>query len=107
MKNVVPWPVVRDRLPKPPNLEERVAEKLRDWQTQRIGNLDLPNLRKHLDSLQTELAKRLGITQSQLSRFERRRDHRVSSLRKYIEALGGRLEIIAVFPDERIRLKDV
>lgn len=107
MKNVIAWPVVRDQLPKPSNFEERVAEKAKEVHAQRIGRLGLPGVRKRVKKSQANVAEQLGITQSQLSRFERRRDHRVSSLRKYVEALGGRLEIVAVFPDERIRLKDV
>ncbi len=43
-------------------------------------------------------------TQSQVSETERRGDHRLSSLRRYIQALGGELENIANFGDRRVRL---
>jgi hypothetical protein len=42
----------------------------------------------------------------ELSRLESRNDHLTSTLRRYVEALGGRLEITAVFGERRIRLKD-
>jgi transcriptional regulator with XRE-family HTH domain len=51
------------------------------------------------DRRQSVLAKRLGVNQGQVSRIERQEDPRLSTLEKYIEALGGRLELVAVFED--------
>lgn len=42
---------------------------------------------------QQELAERLGMTQSMVSRIEKRRDPTLSSLHQYVEALGGELFI--------------
>jgi hypothetical protein len=53
---------------------------------------------------QVELASRLGTVQSGVSRIERREDLFLSTLVEYIEALGGHLEIAAIFDDERIPL---
>lgn len=39
-----------------------------------------------------------------MSELERRRELYLSTLREYVEALGGRLELAAVFPDERVRV---
>jgi hypothetical protein len=47
------------------------------------------------------------MTQSSLSDFERRDDHVLSVLRRYIKALGGELEVSAVFGDTRVKLKGV
>ncbi len=47
------------------------------------------------------------MTQAELSRFERREDRKLSTLRKYVEALGGELEIAAVFGNKRITLTGV
>jgi hypothetical protein len=47
------------------------------------------------------------MDQSELSKAERRSDHRVSTLRLYVEALGGELEIFARFGSERVRLEGV
>jgi DNA-binding Xre family transcriptional regulator len=52
------------------------------------------------------LAQRVEITQSQLSKMERREDHRISTLRRYVEALGGNLEICAVLNGKRIKLAE-
>jgi hypothetical protein len=46
------------------------------------------------------------MTQSELSRLESRDDHLTSTLRRYVEALGGTLEISAVFGKRRIKLTD-
>jgi predicted transcriptional regulator len=54
---------------------------------------------------QEELAHALDVSQSNISRVERSEDLYLSTLRGYVEALGGRLEINAVFPDRTIPLQ--
>jgi hypothetical protein len=49
----------------------------------------------------------MGIDQGQLSRFERSNDRKLSSLRQYVEALGGKLEVVAVIGARRHALRDV
>ncbi len=61
--------------------------------------LTLAELRKARDLTQTQLAAALETTQPGVSAIERRTDLYVSTLRSYVEALGGELEIRAVFPD--------
>jgi DNA-binding XRE family transcriptional regulator len=68
--------------------------------------LDLRTLREAVGLTQEELAQRIDITQSQLSKLERRPDHRLSTLRRYVAALGGRLEVTAVVDGKRVRLSD-
>lgn len=68
--------------------------------------MDLRALREAIGLTQGELAQRVEITQSQLSKMERREDHRISTLRRYVEALGGRLEICAVIDGKRIKLAE-
>ncbi len=67
---------------------------------------DLRTLREAMGLTQEELAHRIVITQSQLSKLERRPDHRISTLRRYVMALGGELEITAVVAGKRIRLAE-
>jgi transcriptional regulator with XRE-family HTH domain len=50
---------------------------------------------------QVDLARTLGQTQGHISRIESRNDLYLSTLRAYVEALGGELEVTAVFDDER------
>ena len=61
--------------------------------------LALAELRQQAEKTQTELAEVLGVTQTNISRIERANDLYVSTLKKYVEALGGRLELRAVFPN--------
>jgi DNA-binding Xre family transcriptional regulator len=63
--------------------------------------LALAELRQTRHVTQVQLAERLGISQGNVSRLEGRGDVYLSTLRNYIEALGGHLEIAAVFDDQR------
>jgi predicted transcriptional regulator len=53
---------------------------------------------------QVELAGRLEVTQGAITKLEHSDDVRVSTLRRYLEALGARLELVAVFDDEDRRV---
>ena len=68
--------------------------------------MDLRALREAVGLTQEELAKRVEVTQSQLSKLERRADHRITTLRRYVEALGGTLEICAIVDGKRIKLAE-
>jgi len=56
-------------------------------------------LRQALRRTQVEIAHELGINQDSVSRLEQRADILISTLRGYIEAMGGSLSIIAEFPN--------
>lgn len=58
-------------------------------------------LREELDLSQNDVARIAGMTQSEVSRFEQRDDHRLSMLRAMVSALGGQLEVTAVLPGGR------
>jgi transcriptional regulator with XRE-family HTH domain len=65
----------------------------------------LGELRRRLDLTQAVVADRLDVTQENISQIERgEADVRLSTLSRYIEALGGRLEIRAAFPGESVAL---
>ncbi len=51
---------------------------------------------------QVELGAALGVVQGEVSKIEHRSDLYLSTLVEYVEALGGRLEIRAVFPDREV-----
>jgi DNA-binding XRE family transcriptional regulator len=61
--------------------------------------LTLRELRKARKLTQVKMAKALGITQDSVSRLEKRSDLLLSTLRKTVEAMGGRLSLVAEFPD--------
>jgi transcriptional regulator with XRE-family HTH domain len=64
--------------------------------------MTLQELRARRGMTQAELAGRLSMQQAAVSKLETRSDLYVSMLRGFIEALGGKLEITAMFPNERI-----
>src|SRR5436190_23942523 len=66
--------------------------------------LVLADLREARDATQMEVAEALGVTQPNVSRVEHEEDVYLSTLRGYVEALGGTLEIRAVFSDETVLL---
>lgn len=63
--------------------------------------------RKFLELSQEQVAAKTGMTQSEVSKFEHRGDHLLSTLRKYIQALGGELDIIVELDGKTIRLHGV
>lgn len=62
--------------------------------------LGLAALRRGRDLTQQAIAGRLGMTQSDVSKLERRTDIRLSTLRAYIRATGGDLQVIAKYRDD-------
>jgi DNA-binding transcriptional regulator YiaG len=69
--------------------------------------LELRELRELAGLTQTEVADVADMTQSELSRFENRDDRLLSTLRRYVNALGGELEVVAVLGDKRVVLRGV
>ena len=59
----------------------------------------LKDLRQAAEKTQTDLAQTLGVGQDTISRLEQRSDMLLSTLRRYVEAMGGKLELIAQFPN--------
>lgn len=66
--------------------------------------LALAQLRESRQMTQQQLAAQLRVSQANISRIEHQEDLYLSTLSEYIEALGGRLEITAVFDDESVAL---
>jgi len=69
-----------------------------------LAAMDLAELRSSLAVTQEELAHRLSIAQSNVSRLERRDDMLVSTLRQVVQALGGELKVTAVFPEGSVEI---
>lgn len=59
----------------------------------------LSDLRRARTLTQKHMAKELGIGQESISKLESRSDMMLSTLRNYVEAMGGQLNLIAEFPD--------
>jgi hypothetical protein len=67
--------------------------------------LGLDELRASRDMTQEVLAEALGMKQAGVSRMERRSDMCISTLARFVEAMGGELEILARFPEGPVRIK--
>jgi DNA-binding XRE family transcriptional regulator len=59
----------------------------------------LKDLRKAAEQTQEDLAAALGVGQDTISRLEKRSDMLLSTLRHYVESMGGKLELVAQFPN--------
>ena len=75
-------------------VEARVAQLIAEEMTRR-------ELRRARKLTQVRLAKALGITQDGVSRLEKRTDLLLSTLREYVEAMGGKLSLVAEFRDRK------
>jgi transcriptional regulator with XRE-family HTH domain len=69
-----------------------------------LGAARLFELRKERGLSQTDLAERLGVTQKRISAIERAEDRNLSTLERYVAALGGRLHAGIEFDDETVTL---
>lgn len=96
------WKSVREaRLS--PEASARVTQRAK----KELEELTLRELRMGLSLTQQQVADKADMTQSELSRLESRSDHRISTLRRYVEALGGELEISVVVGKKRMKLTDL
>src|SRR3954451_16412237 len=64
-----------------------------------VSVMPLDALRDAKQLTQVQMAQLLKISQGAVSKVERRTDMFVSTLRNYVRAIGGDLEIRAVFPE--------
>jgi len=69
--------------------------------------MTLEELRKARDLSQEEISQALAVGQPAVAKLEKRTDMHISNLRRYIEALGGKLEITARFPDASVVINNV
>lgn len=68
--------------------------------------LGLTAIREARGATQRQIAEAWDVSQPNVSQIERTKDIYLSTLRRYVAALGGEIEINAVFPDEVITLLD-
>jgi transcriptional regulator with XRE-family HTH domain len=84
----------------PAERRRRVDQRVRET----IAAMPLDELRRALQMTQARLAESLGVNQGEVSKIEHRTDLYLSTLAEYVEALGGTLEIRAVFKDREVRI---
>lgn len=93
-----PFRTLREKMS--PAAQARAAAKAE----QLIRDMPLDELREARSLTQKQLAKALGVEQAAISKMERRTDMYVSTLQTAIKAMGGDLEIRAVFPEGTVRI---
>jgi transcriptional regulator with XRE-family HTH domain len=98
MTGRTPFSVLRNRMTS--EAQARAQEK-----SEILGaEMALADLRRAMHLSQEELAATLHINQASVAKMEKRTDMYVSSLRRFIEAMGGELDITARFPDRSIKI---
>ncbi len=83
--------------------QEQIRKKLKQLRKEMV----LAEVRKAMSLTQVDLAEMLHIKQAALARLENRTDMYISSLRKYIVALGGELDIVARFPEGDVHIQNL
>jgi transcriptional regulator with XRE-family HTH domain len=103
MKTSVPYEKIFATFPpaRQRKIKKRAAELIAE-------ELTLRDLRKAKHLTQEEVARRLSGRQVYVSRLERRADMKLSTLRDYVRALGGDLQLMVTFPDRgAVRLQEI
>ena len=85
----------------PPEVEARIRQSVEEAAVV----MRLYQLREARNLTQVNLAKVLEVNQGAVSRLEKRRDMYVSTLRSYIEAMGGQLQVKAIFPEGEVQIE--
>src|SRR3977135_4084121 len=79
----------------PPARQQKVAARAQELIAE---ELTLQDIRKAQKLTQAQMANFLNIGQDSISRLEKRSDMMLSTMRSYVEAMGGSLELVARFP---------
>ena len=78
--------------------------RIEEMKQELLAEMPLHELRRARDLTQQDLAATLHVSQPAVAKLEQRADIYVSSLRSYIEAVGGRLRIVAEFPEGEVAI---
>lgn len=84
-----------------PEVEERIRQSVKEA----AGVMTLYQLREARSLTQVNLAKVLNVNQGAVSRMEKRTDMYVSTLRNFIQAMGGQLQVKAIFPEGEVEIE--
>jgi transcriptional regulator with XRE-family HTH domain len=84
----------------PKKRQEAIAKRSAELIAKVERRMTLAELRKGRKISQATVAEALGIGQMQISRLEKRRDPRLSTMQRTVAAMGGHLTMIATFPDQ-------
>jgi DNA-binding XRE family transcriptional regulator len=85
-------------------LSPEQEEETRQYVKSVVETVSLNQLREARSLTQASLASILGVNQGSVSKMEKRTDMYVSTLRSFIQAMGGQLQIKAVFPEGEVQI---
>lgn len=91
-----PFRLLRDKLPPDAQAEARARAN------EMLEEIALQELRKALNLTQEQVAEAMQMNQGVVSKMEHQSDIYVSTLRKFVAALGGHLKLVASFPDKDV-----
>lgn len=89
------WSQIKERDAADAEYQTLVAEEKRGLALA----IELGKVRQLLGLTQGEIAQGLGVTQANVSKIEHARDPHLTTIRRYIESMGGTLHVIAEFPE--------
>jgi transcriptional regulator with XRE-family HTH domain len=87
------------------NVSKKVRVRVALRTQELLRELLLSEIRKMTGKSQQQVADALGIRQPSLSKLEKQSDMQISTLQKIIHALGGKLEVVARFPNGSVKIE--
>jgi predicted transcriptional regulator len=91
-----PFKLLREKLPPEAQAEARARANAM------LEEIALQDLRKTLNLTQEQVAEAMQMNQGVVSKMEHQSDIYVSTLRRFVTALGGQLKLVASFPDRDV-----
>jgi transcriptional regulator with XRE-family HTH domain len=92
-------------------LRKKMSPEAQEFAAQRklelIKEMPLRELRQALSFSQEDIATILEINQSSVSKIERETDMYISTLRRFVQAMGGSLELVAKFPEGEVKINQI
>ncbi|WP_440994730.1 XRE family transcriptional regulator [Cysteiniphilum litorale] len=85
-------------------MSDDAQEKATDQAQKLMAEMPLNELRAAKQLSQETIARILNKKQANISRLEKNTDMYISTIKHYIEAMGGTLEINAIFPDGKVKI---
>ena len=86
------------------DFSEDLKKRIQVEKNKILDDISLQELRKAMELTQLELAETLKITQTAVSKMESNTDMFISTLSRFLDAMGGNLKIVAKFPDREIEI---
>lgn len=104
MSSFQKWSDIRPGLVEAAGGEERITEARKRNQAYIDGHR-LAERRKSMSLTQSDVAERMGVTKSRISQIERGEVSTMEAIGRYVQALGGEIQVSAVFGDDMYILR--